>query len=156
MVITDTAVIDVVHDLMDQVQRGNQMIARLCEKAGIDPAEAGRLPGESSLKPAKEHGHKLAPRWPDDGHACEDHPANDADRIKSVGGQEMASSRRDPDTGKYHWKARRSGDGKFVTGECGTRGEAMAEMLLVVDPAGASSVATALNAEWEERRRSSP
>lgn len=52
MVITDTAVIDVVHDLMDQVQRGNQMIARLCEKAGIDPAEAGRLPGESPPKQA--------------------------------------------------------------------------------------------------------
>ena len=50
-VITDTAVIDVVHDLMDQVQRASQMLARLCEKAGIDPAEAGRLPGESP--PAK-------------------------------------------------------------------------------------------------------
>jgi len=46
MVITDTATIDVVHDLMDQVQRLDQKVSALCEKAGIDPAEAGRLPGE--------------------------------------------------------------------------------------------------------------
>jgi hypothetical protein len=52
-VITDTATFDVVHDLMDQVQRGNQMLARLCEKAGIDPAEAGRLPGEAPVEAAK-------------------------------------------------------------------------------------------------------
>jgi hypothetical protein len=45
--ITDTATFDAVHDLMDQVQRVRQMLARLCEKAGIDPAEAGRLPDES-------------------------------------------------------------------------------------------------------------
>lgn len=44
--ITDTATFDAVHDLMDEVQRGNQMLARLCEKAGIDVAEAKRLPGE--------------------------------------------------------------------------------------------------------------
>jgi hypothetical protein len=37
---------ELIWDLQDQVQRGNQMLARLCEKAGIDPAEAGRLPGE--------------------------------------------------------------------------------------------------------------
>jgi hypothetical protein len=37
---------ELIYELQDQVQRGNQMLARLCEKAGIDPAEAGRLPGE--------------------------------------------------------------------------------------------------------------
>ena len=49
--INDTATFDAVHDLMDEVQRGNQMLARLCEKAGIDPAEAGRLPDDA---PASE------------------------------------------------------------------------------------------------------
>jgi hypothetical protein len=37
---------ELIWDLQDQVQRGNQMLAALCAKAGIDPAEAGRLPGE--------------------------------------------------------------------------------------------------------------
>lgn len=45
--ITDTATFDAVHDLMDEVQRNGQMLARLCEKAGIDVAEAKRLPGEA-------------------------------------------------------------------------------------------------------------
>jgi hypothetical protein len=52
-VITDTATFDVVADLMDEVQRGNQMLARLCEKAGIDVAEARRLPGEVPAEPVK-------------------------------------------------------------------------------------------------------
>jgi hypothetical protein len=42
----DDATFDAVHDLMDQVQRVNQKLNRLCERAGIDPDEAGRLPGE--------------------------------------------------------------------------------------------------------------
>jgi hypothetical protein len=37
---------ELIYELQDQVQRGNQMLARLCEQAGIDPAEAGQLPGE--------------------------------------------------------------------------------------------------------------
>lgn len=48
MLITDSATFDAVHDLWEDVQRGNQMLARLCEKAGIDPAEAKRLPGEAA------------------------------------------------------------------------------------------------------------
>lgn len=71
-------------------------------------------------------------------------------------GRGIASSQRDPDTGKFPWEARRNGDGELVSGECDTPGEAMAEMLLVVDPAGAHSVATQLNAEWEKRQRDSP
>ena len=90
------------------------------------------------------------------GHVCEDHPAADSDRIVSASGEELAASHRDPDTGRYRWEARRAGEGELVAGECDTRGEAMAEMLLTVDPAGAKAVATALNAEWEERRRNSP
>jgi hypothetical protein len=86
--------------------------------------------------------------------ACEDHPDADADCINLLGGKEIARSRRDPDTGRYHWEARRNGGGELVAGECDTRGEALAEMLLAVDPAGALAVATALNADWEERRRS--
>jgi hypothetical protein len=39
---------ELIYELQDQVQRGNQMLARLCEQAGIDPAEAGRLPGEAA------------------------------------------------------------------------------------------------------------
>lgn len=70
--------------------------------------------------------------------------------------KELASSRRDPETGKYRWQARRNGDGELVAGECDTRGEAMAAMLLAVDPVNALSVAAALNAEREERRRDSP
>jgi len=46
--ITDTATFDAVHDLMDEIQRVNLKLDRLCEKAGIDPAEAGRLPGEAA------------------------------------------------------------------------------------------------------------
>jgi hypothetical protein len=37
---------DLIWDLQDQVQRASQMLAALCRKAGIDPAEAARLPGE--------------------------------------------------------------------------------------------------------------
>lgn len=52
-VITDTATFDAVHELMDDIQRARQMLARLCEKAGIDPAEAGRLPGEAAQEGAR-------------------------------------------------------------------------------------------------------
>jgi hypothetical protein len=45
-VITDTATFDAVHDLMDDMQRMNQKVDALCRLQGIDPAEAGRLPGE--------------------------------------------------------------------------------------------------------------
>ena len=45
-VITDTAAFDAQMDLMDQLQRVIQMLARLCAKFGIDPEEAGQLPGE--------------------------------------------------------------------------------------------------------------
>jgi hypothetical protein len=45
-VITDTATFDAVHDLMDEVQRGNQMLKALCQAQGIDPAKASRLPGD--------------------------------------------------------------------------------------------------------------
>jgi hypothetical protein len=37
---------DLIWDLMDQVQRVMQMLAALCVKAGIDPAEASRLPDD--------------------------------------------------------------------------------------------------------------
>lgn len=37
---------DLIWELQDLVQRGNRMLARLCEHAGIDPAEAGRLPDD--------------------------------------------------------------------------------------------------------------
>jgi hypothetical protein len=53
MLITDTATFDAVHELMDDVQRARQMLARLCEQAGIDPAEAGRLPGEAPVEAVK-------------------------------------------------------------------------------------------------------
>lgn len=38
---------NLIWELQDLVQRGNQMLAELCRRAGIDPAEAGRLPGEA-------------------------------------------------------------------------------------------------------------
>lgn len=44
---------ELIYELQDQVQRGNQMLARLCEKAGIDPAEAGRLPDDAVPKQVK-------------------------------------------------------------------------------------------------------
>ena len=37
---------DLIWELQDLVQQGNRMLARLCEHAGIDPAEAGRLPDD--------------------------------------------------------------------------------------------------------------
>ena len=37
---------ELIYELQDQVQRGNQMLARLCEQAGIDPGEASRLPDD--------------------------------------------------------------------------------------------------------------
>jgi hypothetical protein len=46
MVIIDSATLDVVHDLMDQVQRLDRKVSALCEDAGIDPAEVGRLPDD--------------------------------------------------------------------------------------------------------------
>lgn len=46
-VTADDAAFDAVTDLMDEVQRTKQMVARLCEQAGIEPAEAARLPGEA-------------------------------------------------------------------------------------------------------------
>jgi hypothetical protein len=45
-VIVDTATFDVLHDVMDAQQRQGQLLAALCEKAGIDPVEAGRLPDD--------------------------------------------------------------------------------------------------------------
>lgn len=51
--ITDTATFDVVHDLMDDMQRMNQKVDALCRLQGIDPAEAGRLPGEAVPKGAR-------------------------------------------------------------------------------------------------------
>lgn len=52
-VITDTATFDAVQDLRDEIQRVDQKVNRLCEQAGIDPVEAGRLPGEAPPKPVK-------------------------------------------------------------------------------------------------------
>lgn len=51
--IGDVGTDELIWELQDMVQRGNQMIALLCEKAGIDPAEAGRLPGEAVPAPVK-------------------------------------------------------------------------------------------------------
>ncbi len=51
--ITDTATFDAVHDLMDDVQRISLKIDALCRQAGIDPVEAGRLPGEVPSAPVK-------------------------------------------------------------------------------------------------------
>jgi hypothetical protein len=50
---------ELIWDLMDQVQRGNQMLAELCRKAGIDPAAAGRLPGEPRKAETVQPGHAL-------------------------------------------------------------------------------------------------
>jgi len=50
-VVNDTD--ELIYELQDQVQRGNQMLARLCEKAGIDPAGAARLPDDAVPKPVK-------------------------------------------------------------------------------------------------------
>lgn len=44
---------DLIYEVMDEVQRGNQMLALLCEKAGIDPAEARRLPGGAAPEAVK-------------------------------------------------------------------------------------------------------
>jgi len=44
---------DLIYEVMDEVQRGNQMLARLCEKAGIDPEEARRLPTDAAPKAVK-------------------------------------------------------------------------------------------------------
>lgn len=38
---------ELIYELQDQVQRANQMLAALCEAAGIDPDQARRLPGEA-------------------------------------------------------------------------------------------------------------
>jgi hypothetical protein len=48
VMITDAATFEAVHDLMDQVQRLDRKVSALCEQAGIDPGEAGRLPGEAA------------------------------------------------------------------------------------------------------------
>jgi hypothetical protein len=40
------ATYDAQMDLMDQLQRIGQKVDRLCRRAGINPEEAGRLPGE--------------------------------------------------------------------------------------------------------------
>lgn len=39
---------DLIWEMQDQIQRGNQMLAELCKRAGIDPVEAARLPGEGT------------------------------------------------------------------------------------------------------------
>ena len=44
---------DLIYEVMDEVQRGNQMLARLCEKAGIDVAEARRLPSDPPAEAVK-------------------------------------------------------------------------------------------------------
>lgn len=44
--IIDTATFDVLHDVMDQVQRLDRKVSALCEHAGIDPGKAGRLPDD--------------------------------------------------------------------------------------------------------------
>jgi hypothetical protein len=46
MVIIDTATFDVLHDVMDQVQRLDRKVSALCTAAGIDPDKAGRLPDD--------------------------------------------------------------------------------------------------------------
>jgi len=46
IVIIDTATFDVLHDVMDQVQRLDRKVSALCVAAGIDPDKAGRLPGD--------------------------------------------------------------------------------------------------------------
>jgi hypothetical protein len=46
MLTPDTPTYDALCDVMDEVQRARQMLARLCEQAGIDPAEASRLPDD--------------------------------------------------------------------------------------------------------------
>jgi hypothetical protein len=77
--------------------------------------------------------------------------------MTAVDDKELAYRRLDPDTGRYHWAARRNGDGQLVAGECDTDGEAMAEMLLAVAiPAEGLSIAYGWDAEWEKRTRNSP
>lgn len=44
---------ELIYELQDQVQSGNQMLAALCRKLGVDPAEAGRLPGEVPAEAAR-------------------------------------------------------------------------------------------------------
>jgi hypothetical protein len=45
---------DLIWELQDLVQRGNRMLARLCEKQGIDPEQAGRLPAEPTADDRRE------------------------------------------------------------------------------------------------------
>jgi hypothetical protein len=45
-VIIDSATLDVLHNMMDQVQRLDRKVSALCERAGIDPAQAGCLPDD--------------------------------------------------------------------------------------------------------------
>lgn len=44
--IHDSAAYDAQMDLMDQIQRVNQKLDALLRRAGLDPAEVGKLPGE--------------------------------------------------------------------------------------------------------------
>lgn len=42
----DTDTYDALCEVMNMVQRVDQKVSRLCEQAGIDPSEAGRLPDD--------------------------------------------------------------------------------------------------------------
>lgn len=49
----DTDTYDALCEVMDMVQRANQKLDRLCEQAGIDPGEAGRLSDDVPPEGAK-------------------------------------------------------------------------------------------------------
>ena len=51
--ISDTSTFDAVHDMWEDVQRMNQKVDALLRLQGIDPAEAGRLPGEAPVEAVK-------------------------------------------------------------------------------------------------------
>ena len=44
---------ELIWELQDQVARLDRKVSRLCEKAGIDPAEAGRLPDDPPAEGAR-------------------------------------------------------------------------------------------------------
>lgn len=63
MAIGVNATDDLIYDLQDQVQRVDRKVSRLLSIAGVDPDEAGELPGEGNGETGK------VPAVPDPQHA---------------------------------------------------------------------------------------
>ena len=47
---------DLIYELQDQVQRVDRKVSALLVLAGLDPEQAGRLPGEEPQRPVTEVG----------------------------------------------------------------------------------------------------